>query len=200
MARFADLPVAASPAQRSAALHLLLDRHSTGPKHLAEPGPGDDELLLMAGAALRAPDHDKLVPFRFVVARGAALERLASLFEDYGRRRGKDAQELAGERRRAMQAPVVIAVVARIDATNPDVPVSEQWICVGGALTNALNALHVMGYGAKVLSGARASDPLIRAAYCGPGETLVGWISAGTATAPAKPRGRNDPGGILSAW
>ena len=200
MTRFAAPQVAASPAQRSAALHLLLDRHSTGPKHLVEPGPGDDELLLMAGVALRAPDHDKLVPFRFVVARGAALERLAALFEDYGRRRGKDAQELADERRRAMQAPVVIAVVARIDATHPDVPVSEQWICVGGALTNALNALHLMGYGAKMLSGARASDPVIQTAYCGPGETLVGWISTGTATAPAKPRGRNDPATILSAW
>jgi hypothetical protein len=43
-----------------------------------------------------------------------------------------------------------------------------------------LNALHFMGYGAKMLSGFRAADPAIAAAYCAEGEVLVGWISAGT--------------------
>lgn len=53
---------------RAAALALLLSRFSVSPKYLGEPGPTDDGLLTMALAALRAPDHDKLVPFRFVRA------------------------------------------------------------------------------------------------------------------------------------
>ncbi len=154
----------------------------------------------MAMAALRAPDHNKRMPFRFVVARGEGLERLAALFEDYGRRRGKDGPDLERERERAMQAPVAIAVVARIDAHDGEVPTHEQWASVGGAISNALTALHFMGYAGKMVSGARASDPAIVAAYCAEGETLVGWISAGTAKGPAKPRGEVDAGAILGKF
>ena len=185
-------------ADGKAALRLLLTRYSVSPKHLGEPGPSEDELWTMAMAALRAPDHNKRIPYRFVVARGDGLERLAVLFEDYGRRRGKSGEELARERERAMQAPVVIAVIARIDPHDEEVPPHEQWASVGGAISNALSALHFMGYAGKMVSGLRAADPAIVAAYCGEGETLVGWISAGTPRGPAKPRGEVDADGILS--
>jgi nitroreductase len=183
---------------RSAALRLLLTRFSVSPKFLGEPGPSDEELQVLALAALRGPDHDKLIPFRFVVARGEGLERLAELFLDYGRRRGKRGDELRAERLRATQAPVVVAVVARIVEASTDVPAYEQWAAVGGAIGNALTALHFMGYAGKMLSGARATDPAISRAYCKDGEQLLGWISMGTQKAPAKARGEIDPGIIIS--
>lgn len=182
------------------ALRHLLTRYSVSPKHLGPPGPGDDEIWLMAMAALRAPDRNKKIPFRFVVARGASLERLADLFADYGRRRGRTAQEQEDDRRRALQAPVSIAVVARIDPSDEEVPVHEQWACVGGAISNAVTALHMMGYGAKMLSGHRATDPPIVAAHCREGEVLVGWIAAGTTVGPLRPRGEIDPSAILSTF
>ena len=193
-----NLPVTSAEA-REAALAFLLHRHSTGPKHLREPGPSDAELLRVAQAALRAPDHGKKIPFRFAVIRGDAKTRLGDLFEDYGRRRGKPADEVAAERDRAERPPVVIAVVARID-DDPEVPPHEQWMAVGGAVANAMNALQLMGYAGKVLSGARASDPAIAAAFCGPGETLVGWIAAGTATTPPKGRDPDVPAAIVRRW
>lgn len=182
---------------RAQALRLMLTRFSVSPKHLVEPGPGDDEIATVVLAALRGSDHEKLVPFRFVVARGEGLARLADLFVDYGRRRGKTGAALDAERERAMQAPVVLAVVARIDAAHPDVPAHEQWVGVGGAVTNALMALHVLGYAGKMLSGERAADPTITRAYCGEGETLLGWISAGTPGGPPRPRGEIDPATVL---
>jgi len=124
---------------------MLLSRFSISPKHLGEPGPSDDELSVVALAALRGPDHDKLIPFRFVIARGEGLERLAELFVDYGRRRGKTGDLLEAERARAIQAPVVAAVIVRIDGGNRDVPPYEQWACVGGAISNVLTALHILG-------------------------------------------------------
>lgn len=179
------------------ALNLLLTRYSVSAKHLGEPGPSDDDIWTMALAALRAPDRNKLVPFRFVTARGEGLGRLAALFEDYARRKGKPAEEVERDRARATLAPVAIAVVAHIDAGNAEVPAHEQWACVGGAISNALTALHFMGYAAKVVSGARAADPAIAASYCGAGEQLVGWIVAGTPKGPVKPRGEFDPGSLL---
>lgn len=193
-----DLKESEQPAG-SLALRRLTSRHSVGPKHLGEPGPTDVQLRHAFAAALRAPDHGKLIPYRFVVARDAGLERLAELFVEYGRRCGKGEDELALERRRAVQAPVVIAVVARLNLMH-DVPVHEQWMAVGGAVTNVLNALHFMGFGAKMLSGLRAADAQISAAFCGDGEQLVGWISAGTPTATPRPRGSDPVEGIASRF
>jgi nitroreductase len=192
-------PDTTSAVTRAAALDLLNARHSVSPKHLSAPGPTDHQLRAAFAAALRAPDHCKLMPFRFVVVREAGLERLAQLFIDYGRRHGKDAQALAMERTRAVQAPVVIAVIARIDPMHK-VPAHEQWIAVGGALTNLLNALHFMGFGAKMLSGMRAADPLIGAAFCGDGEQLVGWISTGTPTGMPTARGADNVDGVASLF
>jgi nitroreductase len=192
-------PDTTSAVTRAAALDLLAARHSVGPKHLAAPGPTDQQLRAAFAAALRAPDHGKLMPFRFVVVREAGLERLAQLFFDYGRRHGKDEQALAMERTRAVQAPVVIAVIARIDPTHV-VPAHEQWIAVGGALTNLLNALHFMGFGAKMLSGLRAADPLIGAAFCSDGEQLVGWIPTGTPPRTPTARGADNVDGIASLF
>ena len=184
----------------NAALRLLLTRYSVSAKHLGEPGPTADEVWTMALAALRAPDRNKLVPFRFVVARGEGLERLAELFEDYARRRGRSGEELQRDRAKATEAPVTIAVIARVAADDPEVPAHEQWACVGGAISNALTALHFMGYGAKIVSGARAADAAIEGAYCSKGEKLVGWIVTGTPKGAVKPRGEFDPGPIISEF
>lgn len=192
-------PEPPNPEARAAALAFLLHRHSTGPKHLREPGPTDAEIVRLAQAALRAPDHGKKIPFRFAVIRGAAKAKLADLFEAYGRRRGKPDDDVAAERDRAEHPPVVIAVIARI-APDDEIPEHEQWMAVGGAVANAMNALQLMGYAGKVVSGARAADPEIAGAFCGPGETLVGWIAAGTAATPPKAREADAPAALVRRW
>ena len=161
-------------------LSPLLHRYSLGGKDLAEPGPNKEELQFIAQAALRAPDHNELIPFRFVIIEGAARERLADLFEAYAKREGKSEESCRIERSRALQVPVTIAVIARIDLAHPLVPAHEQWACIGGAITNALNALHTMGYAGKMLSGGKVRDQILNQAFCQTGETLVGWIVAGT--------------------
>ena len=67
------------------ALDALLSRVSTGA--LADPGPDDAQLRLMLEAAVRAPDHGKLRPWRFFVIRGEARTRLSELFASSIRRR-----------------------------------------------------------------------------------------------------------------
>ena len=53
-------------------------------------------------------------------------------------------------------------------------PAHEQWMCIGGAITNMLNAAHAMGFGAKILSGDITHSALIVQTSCLPGETLAG--------------------------
>jgi nitroreductase len=163
-------------------LQGLLSRHSVGPKYLIEPGPSEEQLALMVQAALRAPDHGELLPFRLKVVRGKAREQLAQLFADAARRAGKDEAGVQMDFERALKPPVSVAVVAHLDHGHPQVPVHEQWACIGGALANFLNAAHLLGYGGKMLSGAKVRDAGIQAAFCAPGEQLLGWISLGTPT------------------
>lgn len=162
------------------ALAALLVRHSLGGKHLGEPGPDGEALRLMARAALRAPDHAGLAPYRFKVVRGAARERMAVLFERAALAAGKDAAEARIDAERALRPPVTVAVLARIDLGHPLVPAHEQWAAVGGAIANFLNAAHALGFAGKMLSGRKVREPSVQAAFCDAGETLVGWISLGT--------------------
>ena len=168
------------------ALEALLSRYSLGGKHLMEPGPSNDEIELIIKAALRAPDHGELTPFRFVVVRDDARKKLANLFEGYAKSAGKSIESCEIERDRALSIPVSIAVIARIDMSHPIVPAHEQWMCIGGAVTNTLNAIHALGYAAKMLSGGKVRDKRIVDAFCLPGESLIGWIVAGTASRPVK--------------
>ncbi len=161
-------------------LDALLTRFSVGPKHLVEPGPSDAHLALMVQAALRAPDHAELVPYRFKLVRGAAKEGMAALFANAARAAGKGEEGAALDAERALRPPMTVAVVARIDLGHPQVPAHEQWAAVGGALSNFLTAAHLLGFGGKMLSGAKVRNPAIAAAFCEPGETLLGWIALGT--------------------
>ncbi|MGA0610169.1 nitroreductase family protein [Caldimonas sp. KR1-144] len=181
-------------------LATLLGRYSTGPRHLAEPAPDDAALQRMAAAALRAPDHAQLVPFRFVLIRGAARERLADLFEQTAIAAGKPPDAAALDRERALRPPLTVAVVARIDHGHPLVPAHEQWIAVGGAIANFLNAAHALGFGGKMLSGAKVRAPAAVAAFCGPGETLVGWIAMGTPVRAPSGREKAAPGEVMRDW
>ena len=179
----------------------LVGRHSLGGKHLAEPGPDEAQLTLMAEAALHAPDHAELVPFRFVAVRGAARARLAALFETAAREAGKNDDDARLDAQRAARAPVTVALLARIDHGHPIVPAHEQWVAVGGALANFVNAAHALGFAGKMLSGAKVRHPAIQAAFCGPGEMLVGWVALGTAArAPATRAPKADARTIWKDW
>lgn len=201
----ASLADAAGTSSRSDAsiaevLGFLGRRYSVGPKHLADPAPSADELRSAAALGLRAPDHHELRPFRFVRVSDAGRDRLAALFAADAARRGHSAAEIERARERAYNGPALLAVVARVQEDVDDVPAHEQWIAVGGAVMNFLNALHLMGYGAKVLSGASVRSPDIASEFCQAGEQLVAWIVAGTPTRASHPRSSDQPGTILTEW
>lgn len=196
-----DLITPASPGLPApAALAPLLGRYSLGPKHLSEPAPDDRTLQWLLAAALRAPDHGELVPWRLAVVRGAAREQLAELFAAHARRKGKGAEGVAIERERALKAPLTLAVIARIDLGHPQVPAHEQWMCVGGAVSNLLTAAHALGYAGKMLSGDKARSSELTQAFCKGGEVLAGWIILGTPTRALSTASRKDLKGVLTEW
>lgn len=196
----ARLALPAPTEEASELLGFLARRYSVGPKHLVHPAPSVAQLREAVATALRAPDHRGLQPFRFVRVPDAQREQLASLFAADAARRGHCAAEVERARERAFNGPGLLAVVAHVRDNIEDVPLHEQWVCVGAGIMNFLNALHLMGFGAKLLSGASVRDPAIAEAFCRPGETLVSWIVTGTPTRVARPKHPDPVDGALAEW
>lgn len=178
----------------------LASRYSVSPKYLGPPAPGRAELLRAAALALRAPDHEALRPCRFVHIDAQQRSALGELYALGAQRRGCDAAEVQRARERASNGPCLLALIGHIKDGALGVPAREQWLCIGAALMNFLNALHLMGYGAKVLSGASIYDADVEQAFCAPGETLLCWIVTGTPTRSAHSRFSDDAASILSDW
>jgi len=181
-------------------LAALASRHSVGPKHLVEPAPSDDEIARAVTVALRAPDHSGLQPFRFVQVGSDQRDKLAALFAEGARLRGQSPGEIERARERAHNGPALVALVVRLREGMADVPLREQWASAGAGLMNFLNALHLMGYGAKTLSGASVDDAPVRNAFCREGEALLCWIVCGTPSERPKPRYAADISAALERW
>jgi nitroreductase len=181
-------------------MELLGLRYSVGPKYLAPPGPSRAQWARAAALALRAPDHGGFRPYRFVVVRDDQRAALSALFAAGAQHRGQDAKDIERAAQRALNGPGLAALIARVRDDVPDVPAHEQWLCVGAALMNFMNALHLMGFGAKALSGFSVSDPVVRDAFCAPGETLSTWIVAGQPTRSAHPKADDLARPVWSEW
>ncbi|MDT7950357.1 MAG: nitroreductase [Acetobacteraceae bacterium] len=170
-------------------LSVLLDRTSVA--DLQDPAPTDEALDLILQAGLRAPDHGKLRPQRFVLIRGEARAAWADTIVAALKAREPDAPEKAvnKQRNRVLNAPMIIALGARLQHGHK-IPEIEQMLCVGAAAMNMLNAIHALGYGGVWLTGANAFDARVVAALgLEPGDKLAGFLFVGTpVTAPVAPR------------
>jgi nitroreductase len=153
-------------------------------------------------AALRAPDHGKLRPWRFIVIRGDARARLGELFARA--LAARDPQAPAGaldkERGKPLRAPLVIAVVARVQAGHK-IPEVEQLLSAGAAAMNMLNAIHALGFGGVLITGGAAYDPAVFAGLgLASGERLVGFVNVGTPVQAAPAVTRPDAADYVTEW
>lgn len=182
---------------------FIASRRSSSPKALAGPGPSDTEIDAMIRAAVAAPDHGRLRPWRFLHIADAGRDALGELFVEAKVRQSPDctAADLERERDRAARAPGLIAVVSRPDPDHSHVPVSEQLISVGAAIQNILLVAHACGYGARMVSGTKTRDRILCTALgLTDEEDLIGFICIGHSTRTPKTPPRADLADVLTRW
>jgi nitroreductase len=181
-------------------LDQLLARRSVGP--LQEPAPEGADLDLILDAGLRAPDHGKLRPWRFVVIRGEARLAFGERLAEAATRRDPANGAALGERYRAWvrRIPMLIAVGAIVK--NGNIPEIEQVLSAGAAAMNMLNAIHLLGYGGMWVTGANVYDPAVNAllGFEAPSH-LIGFVTVGTpATTTLPPMARPDRADHVVEW
>ena len=163
------------------ALTLLHERVSC--PLLSEPGPSSEQLQQIYQAALRAPDHGAIRPWRFLTVSGESRSALGQVFLDAAL---QDCPELSPERQAKtlnmpLRAPTLIVVIAAVKE-HPKVPALEQEISAGCSAQNIILAAHALGLGAMWRTGDMAYHPRVREALgVAEQETIIGYIYLGTA-------------------
>jgi nitroreductase len=172
-------PTAAQRDERLRAVELLLSRQSAN--LLQEPAPDGAELDLILDAGLRAPDHGRLRPWRFVLIRGEQRQAWADRLAEAAKARDPVNGPAMAEKSRAWvgRTPLIIAVGTEVKAGN--IPEIEQLLSAGAAAMNMLNAIHLLGYGGMWVTGANSYDPQVNKllGFEAPSR-LVGFLGVGT--------------------
>ena len=161
-------------------LHGLLNRVSV--QRLQAPAPSKAQLELMLQAALRAPDHGNLKPWRAVMVEGAGLDKLGQLLHQAQLERSPDSDAQTLERCLNMphRAPSILVLIAS-PKTHPKVPTAEQIQATAAAGHAMLLAAYAQGIGAVWRTGWVVAHPTITQAFdLQEGEQMIGMIYMGT--------------------
>ncbi|GEN29639.1 nitroreductase [Halovibrio variabilis] len=183
------------------ALTLLHERSSMG--KLMEPAPSAGQLGAMYQAALRAPDHKELRPWRFIEFSGEGRERLGELFAEAEFQEDPSVgdEALNAARKKPLRAPMIIAVIAKVTPEIEKVPKMEQVISAGCAAHGLLLAAHAQGLGAMWRSGKYAFDPVVRKGLSlDDDDEVVAFIYLGTPGGRHKPLPQHNADDFVERW
>jgi len=163
------------------ALEALNTRGSA--KTFGNVAPSQEHVAIALQAAVRAPDHGRLRPWRFMLIQGDQRRKFGDLLAASALRRipGLSEGDLQRERDKAMRAPLIILVACRI-VPGTKVPSIEQLMAAGAAAQNILLALHAQGYVAAWKTGEAAYDTEVKKSLSlAADDHIVGFIYAGGA-------------------
>ncbi len=162
------------------ALRLLQKRVSVS--KLVAPVPSQADLEQAFAAAVRAADHGKLQPWRFLVIEAEGLALLSDVFVTAVRNVNPEVSPAVVEKAQKMpgRAPMIIVAIA-CTQENPGVPRQEQIIACGCATQNLINALFIQGYGAIWRSGDMTINPHVKEQlHIAVNEEIIGFVYVGT--------------------
>ena len=146
------------------------------------PAPTRDELKEVFKAAVRAADHGKLQPWRFLVIEGQGLDAFSEVLVTAALKVNPEASPAFVDKCRNMpkRAPMIIVGVAKCQEDSK-VPKQEQIIACGAAVQNMLNAFFALGYGAIWRTGDMARDEyVLQELGLTTNEEIVGFVYVGT--------------------
>ena len=189
---------------KSPVLDALNNRASMPPRLFSDEVPPREDVERMLEAAMSAPDHGAVRPWRFHIIEGEARNRLGDLFAEVVLDRDPFAPTSAIEKAKArpLRAPLIITVCAKVDPSRaPKIPVVEQVVTVAAAMEHLVIAAQAMGYGAIILTGTNAHAGKVRAAFgLDREDELLGFVYIGCADEPAPAKERPDAADYTSMW
>lgn len=182
------------------AIEALTSRRS--PAQFTDPAPDEATLAAILQAAMRAPDHGKLKPWRFLVLRGDARKRLGDVMAEAMKHREPEAPAnmIEREREKPLRAPLIVVLAAALKEGHK-IPVVEQLLAAGAAAQNVMLAAHALGFAAAWKTGASAYDNFVKEALgLAPSDAIVGFLYLGTAAAAPVALPPTELANFVRAW
>ncbi|MFK7978165.1 MAG: nitroreductase family protein [Halioglobus sp.] len=179
----------------------FLQQRNSAPK-LTSPGPSEHELAEMFQAAVRAPDHAWLRPWRFLTIEGERRNAFGELLCDALVKRKPETDEAARIKVRSspLRAPLLIVSIVKFKE-HPKVPRSEQRLSAGCAAHALLLAAEALGYAGVWRTGDSAFDPVVMQGLgLASDEEIIGFLYVGTREGKAKPLPAIDAQSLVSAY
>lgn len=172
-------PTSAPEQPGNAALQRMLQRRSAWP--LAQPGPDEETLQRILGAAACAPDHAGLMPWRFKYVRDGQRQQLLQQVLACPEAQTPQAQDMHGKFTAKLTTAPVVIVLAERQVPHPKAPDFEQTLACGAAVMNMLNAAHFLGFhGFWSTAPGVLPELLKRVMGFEPGDRILGLLNLGT--------------------
>jgi nitroreductase len=195
---------AAAPAHDLAELlgTVMRSRQTILPRRLLAPGPGGDELAVIFEAAATAPDHGRLLPWRFIVVPSVQRDLLAAAFANALQQRDPAAtpEQVVQAKEKAYRSPFLLLVVVDERAGDPGIDLAERIVATGCAVQNMLLMATALGYGSALTSGKALKSSHLRQLFqLADGEHALCFVSIGTVQSAKRARVRPVPGDFVSA-
>lgn len=184
----------------------LSARRTIPSAHLGVPGPDDQQCKDILTLASRAPDHGKLVPWRFILIEGDARQDLGEFCvarqKSTAQEEGRVLTEAEVHKTASTfaNAPLIVVLVSTA-AEHPKIPVWEQELAAGAVGMNLIHASIAVGFSAQWLSSWMAYDPEVCAKLgLAKSERIAGFFHIGTPQEGPVERARPLTDDITTRW
>ena len=172
---------------------LIQSRRTTLPKRLCGPGPDEHQQRLILEAAAAAPDHEQILPWRFVEIPSDRRAALGQTFVNalLERDPGAGEDDRAQARDKALRSPWLLLAVVRTGGPPEEIPASERLLSAGAAVQNMLLMAASQGLGSSLTSGKALNSAALRTLFklCDQEQALC-FLNFGHIRDPRKERPR----------
>ncbi len=146
---------------------LIHGRAHISPKRLGSPGPNASQKETILMAANAAPDHGRMVPWRFIEIQESSRPALGEVFRLCLLDRDQEATSTQQQEAldKASRGPLLLLAIANYKDSNEDISKQEKLISLGCAIQNILLSAYAFGFGSGLSSGRALQSDRIRALF-----------------------------------
>ena len=143
---------------------LIHGRTHISPKRLGNPGPNASQKETILMAANAAPDHGRMVPWRFIEIQESSRPALGEVFRLCLLDRDQEATSIQQQEAldKASRGPLLLLAIANYRDSNEDINKQEKLISLGCAIQNILLSAYAFGFGSGLSSGRALQSDRIR--------------------------------------
>ncbi len=164
---------------------LIHGRVHVSPKRLANPGPDTGQKNQILLAANAAPDHGRMMPWRFIEISETSRNALGEVFHQCLLDRDQSATpiQLQEAREKALRGPLLLLAIANYAGDANEISKEEKLVSLGCAIQNILLSAYALGFGSGLSSGKALQSPRLRSLFnLADHEDPICFITIGTVT------------------